>query len=136
MSCLELSNNYILREFCTYVNELDSPVQDSDQTLKNTERNFRSEVSRICFLLACDTACLSEHVDNCNDQTSKTNTAETVGQGATGSSSGDVLGRVVRAEVPRAVNSRDDDMDHVLEELGDPIHGERDEDEKTNDFGT
>jgi hypothetical protein len=78
---------------------------------------------------------LSEHVDDCNDQASKTNTSETVGQRASGSSAGDVLGGIVRAEVPRTVDSRNDNMDHILEELGDPIHRERDKDEQTNDFG-
>lgn len=132
MSCLELS---ISRDFSTYVDKLDSPVQDSDQTLENTKRNIGSDVSRICFLLSCNAACLSEHVDDCNDQTSETDTSETVGQRAAGGSSGDVLGRVVGAEVPRTVDSGDDNMDHVLQEFGDPIHRKRDEDEQTNDLG-
>jgi hypothetical protein len=121
--------------YFTHVDELNSPVQDSDETLENTKRNVGSDVSRICFLLSCNAACLSEHVDDCNDQASQTDTSKTVGQRASGSAAGDVLGGVVRAEVPRTIDSRNDDMDHVLEELGDPIHRERDEDEQTNDLG-
>jgi len=135
VSCLELSKYCTSVVSSTYVDELDSPVQDSDKTLENTKRNVGSDVSRICFLLACNAACLSEHVDDCNDQASKTDTSETVGQRTAGGSSGNVLGRVVGTEVPRTVNSRDDDMNHVLEEFGDPIHRKRDEDEQTNDLG-
>ena len=86
-------------------------------------------------MLTCNAACLSKHVDDCNDQASQTDTSETVGQRATGSSSGDVLGRVVGTEVPGTVDSGDDDMNHVLEEFGDRIHRKRDEDEQTNNFG-
>lgn len=96
MSCLEIS------KYCvsTYVDELYNPVQDSNKTLENAKRDVGGDVSRICFLLSCNTACLSEHIDECNNQASKTDTSETVGQRATGGSSGNVLGRVVRTEVP------------------------------------
>ena len=96
MSCLEIS------KYCvsTYVDELDNPVQNSNKTLENAKRDVGSNVSRVCFLLSCNTACLSEHVDECDNQASKTDTSEAVGQRAAGGSSGNVLGRVMRTEVP------------------------------------
>lgn len=131
MSCLEIS------KYCvpTYVDELDDPVQNSDKTLENAKRNVGSDVSRIRFLLSCNTACLSEHIDKCNNQASKTDTSKTVGQRTAGGSSGNVLRRVVGTEVPRAVNSRNDNVDRVLQELGDPIHRKRDKDKQSNDLG-
>lgn len=131
MSCLEISKDCV----STYVDELNDPVQDSDKTLENAKRNVGGDVSRICFLLSCNTACLSEHIDESNDQASKTDTSETVSQRAAGGSSGNVLRRVVGTEVPRAVNSRDNNVNRVLQEFGDPIHRKRDKDKQTNDLG-
>lgn len=115
MSPLEISNYCSSDNVSTHVDELNSPIQDADQALKNAQGDVRSEVSRICFLLARDTACLPKHIDYRNDQTSKTDAAETVGQRATCCASGDALGRVTRAEIPGSVNARDDNMDGVLE---------------------
>lgn len=42
----------------------------------------------------------------------------------------------MRAEVPRAVNPRDRDMDGVLDPLADPIHGKGHDHDEANDFAS
>ena len=77
---------------------------------------------------------MPQHVDNGHDQTAEADRTKAVGQSASSSTPGSSLGHVVGAEIPAAVDARNDDMDSILEPFGDPVAGESDKDEEAYDF--
>ena len=78
---------------------------------------------------------MTQTVDDGDDQTAEANGAKAVGQGASRGAASWALGHVVRAEVPAAVDTGNGGVDQVLEDFGDPVSGEGDEDDQSDDRG-
>ena len=116
------------------VEELDSPFQKTEQAADAAEQSVTNHASIRCLLVASSIANLAKELDNGNQQTTQSDGAEAVCQGALGGSSSGILGEVVRVKVPRSVHTSDCRVDRVLDPLGEPVHGEGDEDDEANDL--
>lgn len=117
------------------VDELDRPIEKSDEPLQNTKGAFGGEVAVVGLGLLRDRARLAEHVDKGDDQAAETDGAEAVCQCATSGAPCWTLGHVVGAKVPAAVDAGDDRVDQVLQDFGNPVSCKSDEDDETDDFG-
>ena len=116
------------------VEELDSPFQKTEQAADTAEQSITDHASICGLLVASSIANLAKELDNGNQQTAQSNGTEAVCQGALGGSSSGILGEVVGVKVPRAVYTSDCRVDCVLDPLGEPVHGEGDEDDETDDL--
>jgi len=116
------------------VEELDSPFQKTEQAADATEQSVTNHASICSLLVASSIADLAKELNNGDQQTAQSDGTKAVCQGALGGSSSGILGEVVRVEVPRAVYTSDCRVDRVLDPLGEPVHGEGDEGDETNDL--
>lgn len=120
------------------VDELDGPFEDGDdaaQETKDDDANHAADAAVLGRRLAGDGAQLAQELDDGDNEAAEGDGAEGVGEGALEGAAGGVLGEVVRAEVPGAVDAGDGGVDGVLEPLGDPVHGEGDEGDEADDAG-
>ena len=120
------------------IEELHEPVEEANQAPKHTEQDLPHHVPLRRRVLLGDIARLAEELDDSDDQAAEADGAEAVGDGALEGATGGAFGesrRLLRAEVPGAVDTGDGDMDDVLEDLGDPVPGEGDEDDEPDDLG-
>nr|POF06841.1 hypothetical protein CFP56_77049 [Quercus suber] len=118
---------------CVAVDKLHSPVQETDDASEDAERDARGHITGVGFMLSGDRAGLAEHVDDGHQQTTQADGTEAVRQSAASSTSRWPFGWVAWGKVPCAVHARDGDVDDILENLGDPVAGERDEDDQSDD---
>lgn len=116
------------------VEKLDSPFQEAQQAADTAEQSVSEHTSICSLLIASGIANLAKELDNGNQQATQSNGTEAVCQGTLGRGASGILGEVVRVEVPGAIYASDYRVDRVLEPLGDPVHGECDKDEETNDL--
>jgi hypothetical protein len=115
------------------VDELHGPFKNANETAENAEADLAKIAITGC-LVAGHGAELAQELNDGDDERAKGDAAEAVGEGAASGTTGGSLGWVVRAEVPCAEHTRDDDMSGILDPFGDPVGGEGDEDEQTNDL--
>jgi hypothetical protein len=102
------------------VQELDRPVEQADETSKDAEHNRADNIAVASSRSLGSRADLSDELDDGNEQTTQTNATEAVGQGTLQGTAGRTLGEflIVRIEVPRAVYTRDGDVNGVFEPSG------------------
>ena len=92
-----------------------------------------------CFLALGDGHELADEINYGDDQRAKRDGAETVGHGAAEGAScgagrnGGVTGCLAGAEEPGAVDAGDGGVDCVFEPFRNPVGGEGDEDDETDD---
>lgn len=118
------------------IEELHEPLNQAEQTSNDAENNVANHAEYATLIRSRAPGCVTDKTEELNDgdnETAKADGAEAVGQSAFRGGAGSVLGEVVDAEVPRSINTGDDGVDNVLDELGDPVHGEGDEGDETND---
>lgn len=116
------------------VDELDSPLQKTQQAADTAEDGVSDKASVCALLIASGVANLTKELDNGNQQATQSNGTKAVCQGALGRGTGGILGKVVRVKVPRAVDTGNRCMDGVLEPLGEPVHGKGDKGDETDDL--
>lgn len=119
--------------------ESHSPVEKTNKAPQDTEHDRSNHISLRRLILLRDAACLSKHVDDCDDQGAKRDRTEAVGHSAAESTRCGTFWHsswFSRAKVPRAVHTRDSDVKGVLDPLRDPKAGECDENQETNDRRT
>jgi len=114
------------------VDELNSPLQDTKKAANATEQSVSQHTAIRSLLVTSSGADLTDELDNSDQQATQSDGSKTVGQGSLRRSASGVLGEVVGVEVPRAVDAGNRGVDGVLEPLGEPVHGKRDEDDETN----
>ena len=119
---------------CVSVQELDSPVEDANQTAQDAKQNRPHHVAITGSIALSGRAELTKSLDDSYKQTSKTDTAEAVGHGPLESTAGRALWHGVRVEIPGAVYAGDGSVDCVLQPFGDPVHGEGNENQQANHF--
>lgn len=116
----------------------DQPVEQSDEAAKDPNEDAAHNVSLRSFLSLCNRARLSEHVDNGDDQTSKTDTTKGIRsrtlEGATSSTLGSTAWSAT-PEIPGSVHTSNGSMDGVLNPLAKPVHGECNIDDQPNNLG-
>lgn len=120
------------------VQELQGPFEQSNQTAENAENdisNHAADTALVTGLLPGNGAQLTEELNNSDEQATQTDGPEAVGKRTLGGSARGTLGKVVHAEIPGAVDTRDDGVNRVLEPLRNPIHGKSDKDDQANDCG-
>lgn len=116
------------------VEELDCPIQEANQAAQTAEQDTTDDITVARCVLLRDRAQLAQELDDGNNQATKTNAAETVGDGTLESAAGSSLGLRIGVEVPRTVHAGNRGVDRVLQPLRDPIHGEGHKDEQANDL--
>jgi hypothetical protein len=116
------------------VEELDSPLQKTQQAADTAEQGVPDNASICSLLVASGVADLTKKLDNSNQQATQSNGTKAVCQGALGGGAGGILGEVVRVKVPRAIYTSNCRVDRVLEPLRKPVHGESDKDDESNDL--
>ena len=122
---------------CVTVDELDGPIDQSDDTAEKTETDFSDYVSLCGFLLLSYTDCLAEHIDQRHDERSKADTAETICHCATEGPACSTTGHTAwfsTAEEPRPVHACDGRVKGILDPFRDPVSRKRYKDKKTYDF--
>lgn len=118
------------------VDELNSPLNHSQQALEDAEKGHANEATNAAIvgrLLLSNRAELAQELDNGDNQAAEGNGAEAVGECALGGAAGGVLGEVVNSKVPCSVDTADDGVDGVFEPLCNPVHGKCDKDNQAND---
>lgn len=116
------------------VEELNRPLEQAQETAHDTEERISNHATVGSLLVSSGLTHLAKELNNGDQQTTQTDRAKAVSQSSAGSSTGSVLGEIVDAKVPRAVDTSDDGMNCVLEPLRDPIHGKGDEYEQADDL--
>lgn len=116
------------------VEELHGPVEDADEASDDAPDDGGDDISVGRGGLPADGAELAKTVDDGHHQATQTDAAEAVCQGALEGSSRDLGGVVVGVEIPRSVDTRDGDMNCILEPLGNPVCGKGDEDDEADDL--
>lgn len=122
-----------MREGIT-VDELDGPIQNTDQAPKDAEHYGADNITVTGRILLCDRAKLAKAVDDGYQQAAKADTSKAVGKSASKRATSDLCWIVVDVEVPRAIDARDGGMDGVLQPLRDPVRSKRDEHDQADDF--
>jgi hypothetical protein len=118
------------------VDERDGPVEETDEAAEHAEHDAADEVALRGLILLRDAAGLAEHVDDGDDEGPEGDGPEAVGHGAAEGAGCGAPGHsagFAAAEVPGAVDAGDGDVDGVFDPFGDPVAGEGDEDEETDD---
>jgi hypothetical protein len=115
------------------VDELHSPFEDTNEAAQDAETNLADHVTIASCLVASHRAELAQELNDGHDERAKGDAAKAVGKSTASGAASGTLGRVVRAEVPCSIDTRDNDMRGVLDPFRDPVGGERDEDEQSND---
>jgi hypothetical protein len=110
------------------VDELHSPLEDPNKTTQDAEANLADNVAVASCLVASHGTELAQELDDGHDERAKGDAAKAVGKSTTSGAASSTFGRVVRAEVPCSIDTRDNDMSGVLDPFRDPVGGERDED--------
>jgi len=116
------------------VDKLHCPVKNSDETSDETPDNSLENVTVGGRGPLPDRAKLPQAVDECDDQTPQTDTSKGIREGTLQTSTRHPLRIVLGVEVPASVDPRDGSVDGVLEPLGNPVRGEGDEDQQTDDL--
>ena len=116
------------------VNVLDEPVDDTDYAAEETVCDGPTQIALLSFLRLGDADGLTDHVDERNDQGAEADTAERVGQRTAQSASSGACGHISRAEEPRAIYAGDDGVYRIFQPFRDPVAGEGDEHQQTDDF--
>jgi hypothetical protein len=80
---------------CVSVDELDSPVKQTDETSQYAEENTSHGIALTSFGLLRNRAQLSQAIDDSDYQAPKTDAAEGVGHASLESTQGRMLGKVV-----------------------------------------
>lgn len=115
------------------VEQGDGPVKEADETAKDAEEDVADHVAVGSSLRTCNGAHVAQEVDDGDDQTAKADGTKAVRQSALQCAAGGTAREVVDAEVPGTVDARNSNVDDVLENLGDPVHGKGDEDDESGD---
>jgi hypothetical protein len=97
------------------VQELDSPVQDANQTPQDAEECGADQVTIGRSIALSGRADLTQKLDDGDKEASETDTAETVRDGALEGTACGTLGHGVRREIPGAVYTGDRNVDGILE---------------------
>lgn len=120
------------------VEELSKPVKEADQASQNTEHRVPNSTADPAFLgrlSPCNRAEMPHKLDDGENQASEADRTKAVGKCPAGGTTRRLLREIMRAEIPRAVDARDDGVDGILEPLRDPVHCESDKDYQPNDLG-
>lgn len=120
------------------VEEFESPFEDRQEAAENAEDHIAdhaADTTVIHGLLARNGAQLAQELNDGDEQTSQADGTEAVGEGTLGGTASGVLREVVDAEVPGAVDTRNDGVDGVLQPFGNPVHCKGDEDHQTDNLG-
>lgn len=120
------------------VEELEGPFENGEQAADNAEddvANGATNTTVVHGLLAGNGANLAQELNNGDKQAAEADGAEAVSESTLGRGAGGILGEVVDAEVPGAVDAGNDGVDCVFEPLADPVHSKRDKHHKTNHLG-
>ena len=120
------------------IDKLDCPIHDPNQTAQATEGHRSDGIALRSLVVLRDAAGLAEHVDESDDKRAETDAAKGVSHGALEGASGGATrhtARLAGAEEPAAVDAGDGGVDGVFDPFGDPVAGERDEDDQADDCG-
>lgn len=117
------------------VDELQSPLHQPEDALQEAKEDICDHISRSSGLIARGRASEAQKVQNCDEKTAESDGAKAVRQGSARCSSSGALGWVVGREIPTAIHARDGSVNHILEELCDPVSGEGHVDNQTDDRG-
>ena len=119
------------------IEEPNRPLQEADDAPEDAEQHIAHDAGNAPLgpgLAPRYRAQLPKELHNGHEQTSQANRTEAVGERTPRRTSSRTAGKVVRAEVPGTVHAGYRCMDSVLDPFGDPVHGERDEDDEANHF--
>lgn len=109
---------------CVAVDELHSPIDQANNALQTAETRRADDISLLRLRLLGYADSLADHVDECDDEGTKGDTAKGVGhaafEGAAGGAARHAAG-FAGAEEPRAVDTGDGGVDGVFDPFANPL---------------